>query len=220
MRPGDWPCVDAVLAAEGVFHGEASVVELQRREASLVQAHHLPVGQRQRRAVGVVAWTVICRRHCEGCGVKQVICESTKPPIKFSLTAGYRHETSPVNNVHEDSCFSLIRMIWKLNKAHKHFSFRLFEDFPTSLLITPEIRKYFQQQQQHKKKKSILTVFCGIRCSINLAINDIWTVPAVKNLQNIDVNKTAKSGVCKRSGENSVRYFWFSAREMWIKWKY
>lgn len=51
------PCVDAVLAAKGVFHREASVVELQSREASLVQPHHFAVSQRQSRAVGVVAWT-------------------------------------------------------------------------------------------------------------------------------------------------------------------
>lgn len=53
----DRPCVDAVLAAKGVFHREAPVVELQGWEASLVQAHQLSVRQRQSRTVGVVAWT-------------------------------------------------------------------------------------------------------------------------------------------------------------------
>ena len=49
LRPG----VDAVLAAEGVFDGQAAVVELQGGEAALVQTHHLPVGQGV--AVGAVA---------------------------------------------------------------------------------------------------------------------------------------------------------------------
>lgn len=64
------PGVDAIFATEGVFHRETSVVELQGWEASLIQAHHLSMGQRQRRAVGVVAWKGIRGQHCVGCGMK------------------------------------------------------------------------------------------------------------------------------------------------------
>lgn len=55
------PGVDAVLSAERVFHGEPPVVELQRGEASFVQADHVSVGQSV--TVGVVTWTHV-QRHC------------------------------------------------------------------------------------------------------------------------------------------------------------
>lgn len=88
----DWPCVDAVLAAKGVFHGEASVVKLQGREASLVQAHHLSVGQRQSRAVGVVAWTGVWGRHCVGCGINEVICDP-QSNLEFQSQGLVEHNT-------------------------------------------------------------------------------------------------------------------------------
>lgn len=55
------PGVDAVLPAEGVFHRQPAVVELQGGEAALVQADHVPVGQGV--AVGVVTWRHV-QRHC------------------------------------------------------------------------------------------------------------------------------------------------------------
>lgn len=55
------PGVDAVLPAEGVFHRQPSVVQLQRRKTSLIQADHVSVGQSV--TVGVVTWTHV-QRHC------------------------------------------------------------------------------------------------------------------------------------------------------------
>lgn len=66
----DWPGIDAVFTAKRVLHREASVVQLQGREASLIEPHHLSVRQRQRRAVGVVAWTGVWGWHCVGCGME------------------------------------------------------------------------------------------------------------------------------------------------------
>ena len=45
-------------------------------------------------------------------------------------------------------------------------------------------------------KKTIFSMFLGIKCDINQAVNDISTNPSVKNLQDIDMNKTGKFGVC------------------------
>lgn len=66
----DWPGIDAVFTAKRVLHREASVVQLQGWEASLIEPHHLSVRQRQRRAVGVVAWTGVWGWHCVGCGME------------------------------------------------------------------------------------------------------------------------------------------------------
>ena len=38
-------------------------------------------------------------------------------------------------------------------------------------------------------------MFLGIKCSINQAMNDIWTNPFCKSLQNIDRNETGKFGL-------------------------
>lgn len=54
-RRGPLPGVDAILSAEGVLDGKAPVVELQGREAALIQAHHLTVGQ------GVCLGAIPCR---------------------------------------------------------------------------------------------------------------------------------------------------------------
>lgn len=52
---GPLPGVDAILSAEGILDGKAPVVELQGREAALIQAHHLTVGQ------GVCFGAISCR---------------------------------------------------------------------------------------------------------------------------------------------------------------
>lgn len=57
--PGRRPGVDAVLPAERVFHRQPSVVELQSRKASFIQADHVSV--RQSVTVGVVTWTHVQR---------------------------------------------------------------------------------------------------------------------------------------------------------------
>ena len=67
------PGVDAIFATEGVFHREPSVVELQGREASLVQTHHLSVGQRQRSAVGAVAWKGVREQRRVGWEMKGLV---------------------------------------------------------------------------------------------------------------------------------------------------
>jgi len=48
-----WPGIDTIFAAEGIFDWQSTIVQLQGREAALVQTDHLSM--RQCVAVGIVA---------------------------------------------------------------------------------------------------------------------------------------------------------------------